>query len=260
MSTYIPETLFAAKSTSKATRDARTEYENLRERDRLQVRAVAAAEREFEAAKARETEDAAKALRAGGAMPASNLDEQRTQLEEMRREAAALELAVKASELALTEAIKANHPAWAKAHQGVAEQRRKTLLAALDEFEQAHEAMRDALAVDAFLTGREQRAVGRPGLIGPRGDQVTFGELLAAVRDYASGAGMPPEAPQQQQEPETDWNTEMLTWHIANGGSLTDPVGEIRDHYFERGPRAAEAARDLTREVVGLSMGVRGGA
>lgn len=38
--------------------------------------------------------------------------------------------------------------------------------------------------------------------------------------------------------------SEMLAWHVAAGGSPSDSVSEIREHYLERGPRSAEAAED----------------
>lgn len=50
----------------------------------------------------------------------------------------------------------------------------------------------------------------------------------------------PPPAPREIQVSDT----EMLAWHVAAGGSSSDSVSEIREHYLERGPRSAEASAD----------------
>src|SRR5688572_20323942 len=126
----VPESLLASKATSKALRDAIAAHAELRERDRQQVRAVAAAEHELDVAEAQEVKAGADAIRAGKPMPPSQLAEQREQLDEMRREASALEHAVRDAEQAVRDAVDANRAKWREAQEGVSDQRRQELIAA----------------------------------------------------------------------------------------------------------------------------------
>lgn len=245
----IPESLFASKATSKTTRDARAEVEALVERDRQHVRAVAAAERDLARAEADETTQSAAAIRAGKPMPATKLDEQRAELERMRREAAALVLAVKDSRAAYQAAIVANRAAWQKAHEGVVAQRRAELTATLDRFVEADNATREALAVDAFLSGRPQRRVGpMSSFTRPNGEPYSAAQLAAELRIYAAGDVDIPEAPSADElaaenaahVARAEREAEMMRQHIARGGSYSDQLHEVQDHYTGRGtPRAA---------------------
>src|SRR4051812_11490672 len=134
----IPASLLETRATSKALRDALANHHDLSGRDRQHVRAIADAERALKVAEAEETKQAAAALRAGKPVPASKLDERRAELDCMRREGVAFELALRDSRDVVEAAIQANRPAWQKAHEGVSDRRREELLAALDAFEQAH--------------------------------------------------------------------------------------------------------------------------
>jgi hypothetical protein len=152
---YVPQSLLASKATSKELRAAIEAHAELVERDRLQVRRVHEAEYALEVTAAAEPDAEADAVSRHEPMPPSELGEQRAELEEMRREAAALEHAVRNARVAVADAIAANRPAWAKAHAGESDRRREELVAAVDAFVEADRRLRDAYAVDAFLGGGE---------------------------------------------------------------------------------------------------------
>lgn len=169
-------------------------------------------------------------------------------IEQARREAEALAVAVDDQRSALADALAkygAEHEAKVAERVRAA---RGAYDAALDKLAAAHDQLADELSMARWL--REAPAVSRwratlgivTHLTGPNGDPHAWGSVLALLRSHGQPQQPAFSRPVEAQRRVTD--VEMSAWHLSNGGRLDAETRDIRAAYAEHGPRRADAALD----------------
>jgi len=205
----------------------------------------ASAEREVrEAAHALAEEARVAYVRGEEHVPSDRVDLATERLKAAKERIDELKVAEMSHELALVAAAKqivedGQEAELAGVVQRLADSGKERYTLAIDELEAAHRNLSHTVVLLTWLGKGQGR--GPLKLFQPQGlkvDMSTLHGLTDVVDSLLEAALNPPPPPPKVAVSES----EMLTWHLAAGGSSSDSTGEVLEHYMAAGPRRNEVA------------------
>ncbi len=127
---------------------------------------------------------------------------------------------------------------------------------AVDELAAGRRQLAQTLGLLSWLHGKalavvpEAAVLSRIDLPRPNGDPYDWREVEASLRRMAATArselSLFVALPEQRAQRVS--REDILRWHVANGGSFSDPAGLVDAKYLEQGPRREEYLKDLEEQ------------